>query len=235
MRIAAVCELLHNASLVQDDLLDRSTLRRGAPCVWLAYGDSIAVCAGDLMLSAAYGLLAEISQPRLIAPALRLVHRRTSEVIFGQAAEGTPKSQNETTMAFYQRLAQAKSASLLSLALELPLLLAGKDALLPLAHSAACDFAIAYQIADDLNDLDQDMQEGSFNLALLLMEHEGIARDTAWLTAAGLAEVKLASAESNARLLPNNCASTMLQHATAQRHSLAAAAFASHSPAESAR
>ena len=35
--------------IVQDDLLDRSVLRRGAPCVWVTHGDSIAVCAGDLM------------------------------------------------------------------------------------------------------------------------------------------------------------------------------------------
>jgi geranylgeranyl diphosphate synthase type II len=213
VRIAVVCELLHNASLVQDDLLDRSTMRRGFPCIWVTHGDSIAVCAGDQMLSTAYGLLAELSQSRLLAPALRLVHQRTSEVIFGQAAEGTPKSDRESTVAFYDRLAQGKSASLLSLALELPLLLSGNAGLLSTAHLSACDFAVAYQIADDLMDFDQDMQEGSLNLALLLIEHEGLTRDEACRRAVEIAKARLASSIAHAKLLPNDCAATMLRHA----------------------
>jgi geranylgeranyl diphosphate synthase type II len=235
VRIASVCELLHNASLVQDDLLDRSTLRRGAPSIWLTHGDVIAVCVGDLMLSAAYGLLAELSQPHLIAPAIRLVHLRTSEVILGQANEGALKSERETTVAFYGRLAQGKSASLLSLALELPLLLSGHNAHLATARSAAYDFAIAYQIADDLADLAQDMQEGSLNLARLLVEHEGMARDEACHTAAETANARLASAEIFARQLPNDCAAAMLEYAGTLRQSLAAAAVASLYPAESGR
>ncbi len=222
VRIAAVCELLHNASLVQDDLLDRSVLRRGAPCVWVTHGDSIAVCAGDLMLSAAYGLLAEISQPGLLAQALRLVHQRTSEVIFGQAAEGGRKTnKRESTIADYERLARGKSASLLSLSLELPLLLSGDASQLETAHAAACEFALAYQIADDLSDVAQDMQEGSLNLVMLLVEKEGMTQVEAWHAAANIAEERLVSSAAHAARLPNNCAAAMLEHAGTLRHSLA--------------
>jgi geranylgeranyl diphosphate synthase type I len=221
VRIAAVCELLHNASLVQDDLLDRSALRRGAPCVWVTHGDSIAVCAGDLMLSAAYGLLAEISQPSLIAQALRLVHLRTSEVIFGQAAEGDRKFERESTIAYYERLARGKSASLLSLSLELPLLLSGDASQLESAHAAACDFAVAYQIADDLSDVAQDMQEGSLNLVMLFVEKEGMTQVEAWHAAADIAKARLASSATHAAKLPKNCATAMLDHARTLRHSLA--------------
>jgi len=235
VRIAVVCELLHNASLVQDDLLDRSAERRGAACIWLTHGDSVAVCAGDLMLSAAYGLLAELSDQRLIAPAIRLVHRRASEVILGQAEEGIPKSEQESTFVYYDRLAIGKSASLLSLALELPLLLSGNEALQPIAHSAMCDFAMAYQIADDLADLDQDMQECSLNLVRMLMEQEGLTRDKAWETAAMIAEAKLASAKACALRLPNHCAATMVRHAETLRHSLATVEAVSLSTAESGR
>jgi geranylgeranyl pyrophosphate synthase len=210
VRIAAVCELLHNASLVQDDLLDRSTLRRGAPCVWVTHGDSIAVCAGDLMLSAAYGLLAELSQPGFIVQALRLVHRRTSEVIFGQAAEG-----------------ERKPASLLSLCIELPLLLSGHADQLVIAHSAACDFAVAYQIADDLTDLDQDRQEGSLNFVTLFMEQEGMTQVEAWHAAVDIAKVRLARSAAHATKLPNGCAAAMLDHADTLRRSLVEMANAS--------
>jgi octaprenyl-diphosphate synthase/geranylgeranyl diphosphate synthase type II len=188
------------------------------------------------MLSTAYVLLADLSQSALVAPALRLVHRRTSEVIFGQAAEGSAKSDLESTIAYYDRLAQGKSASLLSLALELPLLLSGNAALLSAAHLLACDFAVAYQIADDLTDLDQDLQEGSLNLALLLIEQEGLTRDEAWHRAAEIAQARLASSIEHARLLPNDCAATMLQHAeTLQRSFLASPVGAWLSTAESGR
>ena len=232
---AAVCELLHNASLVQDDLIDRSAKRRGSSCIWLTHGDSIAVCSGDLMLSAAYGLLADLSVSRFIAPAIRLIHRRTSEVILGQAEEGRPKLEQEATLAYYESLARGKSAPLLSLALELPLLLSDNETLLPVAHSAMCDFAIAYQIVDDLADLDQDTQEGSLNLVRLLMECEGLGREPAWHSAAGIAEARLASASAYALRLPNNCAATMLRHVELLRQSLVEASAPSFSTAERGR
>lgn len=232
-RAAAVCELLHNASLIQDDLLDRSTVRRGEPCVWVTHGDSIAVCAGDLMLSSAYALLAHISDPRAIASALRLVHRRTREVILGQALEGIPKIEQESTEAYYGRLAQGKSASLLSLSLELPLLLTGNTTHLATAHSVACDFAVAYQIADDLADFAQDMQEGTLNLALLLIQHDGMTRPEALTAAQKVAAAKLAAAEAHAVTLPNGCAATLLHHADRLRRSLQIPVMESASTVES--
>lgn len=233
IRAAAVCELLHNASLVQDDLLDRSTVRRGEPCVWVTHGDSIAVCAGDLMLSSAYALLAEISDPRVLGSALRLVHRRTREVILGQALEGAPKTQQESTEAYYDRLAQGKSASLLSLSLELPLLLTGNTTHLARAHSVARDFAVAYQIADDLTDFAQDMQEGTLNLAVLLIQHEGMTRQEALTSAQGIAAARLAAAEAHATALPNGCAATLLHHADRLRRSLNVHVMQSASTVES--
>jgi geranylgeranyl diphosphate synthase type II len=210
--LAAVCELLHNASLVQDDLLDRTTLRRGEISIWRKHGDTIAVCTGDLMLSAAYSLLGELSTPRLIAPALRLVHRRTSEVILGQAVESVqPPCWGEATVQ-YDRLAKGKSASLLSLSLELPLLLSDNSQFMSTAHAVASDFAVAYQIVDDLADIDQDLQEGSSNLFLLLIR-EGLTRPQAFARAITMATARLTSATQEAKRLPNNCARTLLDQA----------------------
>jgi len=55
VRLAACVELLHNASLVHDDLQDKEKLRRGLPTVCAAFGPDVALCTGDLLLSAAYG------------------------------------------------------------------------------------------------------------------------------------------------------------------------------------
>ena len=221
IRAAAVCELLHNASLVQDDLLDRTTLRRGAPSVWVKYGDTIAVCTGDLMLSAAYGMLCDLSMPTMLAAALRLVHQRVSEVIVGQSAESVgQQASGEATTALYERLARAKSASLLSLSLELPLLLSNNQRFLAEAHELASDFAVAYQIADDLADVMQDTQEGSLNLLLSLIERDGLTRPAAYARAMELAAKHLESARGRARLLPNDCAATLLFYAEELRQKL---------------
>ena len=217
---AVVCELLHNASLIQDDLLDRTPTRRRAPSVWAKYGDTIAVCTGDLMLSAAYGLLADLSSTATIAEALRLVHLRTSQVIRGQAAECSRSNEPEETVYFYEQQAKGKSASLLSLALELPLLLSGHLEDLPTAHAAASSFAVAYQIADDLNDYAQDRQEGSSNLLLLLQQGDGLTFHQAGRKAIELATSRLDDAEAQAALLPKGCADTLLQYSGRLRHSI---------------
>ncbi len=217
---ATVCELLHNASLIQDDLLDRTAMRRGVKSVWARYGDTVAVCTGDLLLSAAYGTLAQFSSTALIGEALRLVHRRTSEVIHGQAAECLEKDEQEDTVAFYEQQAIGKSASLLSLALELPMLLSGRPEFLATAHAAASHFAVAYQIADDLKDYEQDAEEGSPNLVLLLQRREGMSLEEAREQAIELAAARLSAAQAQAACLPNHCAATLLQYANRLHQSM---------------
>jgi geranylgeranyl pyrophosphate synthase len=158
----------------------------------------------------------------LIGPALRLVHERTSEVILGQAAEVlTHQATGEETTALYERLAKAKSASLLSLSLELPLLLSGNELHLAAAHELTSDFAVAYQIADDLADVAQDTHEGSPNLVLSLLERDGLTRPAAHTCAIELATARLASAEKRAIGLPNDCAAKLLLHAEKLRRTLA--------------
>lgn len=218
--LATVCELLHNASLIQDDLMDRTTLRRGSPSVWVSHGDTSAICTGDLMLSAAYATLADISQATLLGPAIRLVHRRTAEVILGQAIEDQQVGQ-QSVGPFYEQQAKGKSASLLSLALELPLLFSGYAESLATAHSVASHFAVAYQVADDLDDCTQDFEAGTPNILHLLMQQDGLTMQQARGRAIDTAFKHLASAEADAERLPSGCADRLLQRATAMRDLIA--------------
>ena len=64
--IAAVVELLHNASLIHDDLQDQEKLRHGCVTVWTKFGTNVAICTGDLMLSAAYGALCRVSNVQVL-------------------------------------------------------------------------------------------------------------------------------------------------------------------------
>ncbi len=219
--LAAVCELLHNASLIQDDLLDRTPTRRGAPSIWEKYGDTMAVCTGDLMLSAAYSVLSEISTPALIGSALRLVHLRTEQLILGEAAESELPSDLGDTVSCYEQLAKGKSASLLSLSLELPLLFSSNVSHQKQAHRAATEFAIVYQIADDLADFAQDAEERSPNLLLMFIERDHLSVSEAHLAAMELATARLASMQEIAESLPNCCAQLMVTQAEMLRSAIA--------------
>lgn len=185
--LAATAELLHNASLVHDDLQDRENLRRGKPTVWVAYGDEVAICAGDLLLSAAYGALAAISDTRLLPELIALVHARTALVVRGQCAEFSAKGQQVTDMAVYERIAVGKSGALLSLPLELAFTASGKKESMGEAMLAAEAFGIGYQIMDDIEDVESDAAGNSglcaVNALLILraaghgLNAEAIARE----------------------------------------------------------
>ena len=156
MAISAAAELLHNASLVHDDLHDREKTRRGQPAVWATYGDDVAVCTGDLLLSAAYAALSDLKNFQLLPEILALVHRRTLRVICGQCSELSARGRQVDSMAFYEKMALAKSGALLSLPLEMAFLLAGKQAWLGEVREAAEGFGLSYQVMDDIADVESD-------------------------------------------------------------------------------
>jgi len=154
--LAATAELLHNASLVHDDLQDREELRRGTQTVWAAYGDEVAVCTGDLLLSAAYGALAAVRDSRLLPELIALVHARTALVIRGQCSELSARLQQIDDMAVYEKIVVGKSGALLSLPLELAFAASDKREWMGEARRAAEAFGISYQIVDDMEDIESD-------------------------------------------------------------------------------
>ena len=156
MALAATCELLHNASLIHDDLHDRDTHRRNQPSVWHKFGDEVAVCAGDLMISASYLALSKlVSVPRM--PQLfALMHARIASAIRGQCADLSKDPNMRLTIEDFKQIARAKSGALLSLPTELALMAAQQDTALVCAREAALSFAVAYQIHDDLLDAEAD-------------------------------------------------------------------------------
>jgi len=87
LTLAAASELLHNASLVHDDLQDQDTERRGQPAVWVKYDANTAICTGDLLLSCSYGVLAQYPNQSLVGALLRRMHARTAQAVLGQNAD----------------------------------------------------------------------------------------------------------------------------------------------------
>ncbi len=175
--IAASAELLHNASLVHDDLQDRDGTRRGVPAVWKKYGPNVAICTGDLMLSAAYAALCGLSDSRNMPALISLVHERTSLAVRGQCADLMARHHTVVTLDAYISIAVAKSGALLSLPLELALIAAGRTDWTTQARTAAEAFATAYQIADDLSDVLMDRESGSMNI-IFVLESAGFGIDS---------------------------------------------------------
>lgn len=175
--IAAAAELLHNASLIHDDLQDAAETRRSAPSVWAKYGANIAICAGDLLVSAAYGVLASASDARLTAELTRVTHAATTRVINGQAEDLAAQRNDVTSIAAYKHIARGKSGPLLALPVELALTAAGFANYNPVAREVAELLAVAYQVADDLEDeaFDTAVPGGGCLNAVTVLRNSGCA------------------------------------------------------------
>ncbi len=226
---ATVCELLHNASLLHDDLIDRSPLRHGQKSTWNQFGDGMAICAGDLLLGAAYASIQTIGSPTLLPEVAALVHARTQDVICGQAQE-LHASNSPQTAEQYEVLAIGKSASLISLSLQLPLTLAGLGFARPLAQRVAEAFAVAYQIADDLHDVEEDRLANCLNFVQILAT-PAVSIEEARQNARVRAEQQLAKVLALAAELPRQCGSVLTAHAAVLQSQLQDAAATSVSRA----
>lgn len=164
--VAAACELLHNASLVHDDLQDRDAQRRGQDAVWRRHGDAAAICVGDLLLSAAYGALAATGSAA--GPLVARMHRRVAAVIGGQCDDLALQGGTVASLDTYERVARGKSGPLLVLPLELALALGGRPDAIETAVEAGSLFAVGYQAADDLDDVERDALNEELNVVAVL-------------------------------------------------------------------
>jgi len=157
--LACVPELLHNASLIHDDLQDLDEERRNDMSLWKKYGSDVAICAGDFLISAAYGCLAKL-ETNNTAQLLDTVHKHVSHVIRGQVADlEQDKDQSLDEVGVYEMIGQQKSGPLLAMCLTLPLIMTGRSMFVRDANEAFEHFAIGYQIYDDINDIEQDQSK----------------------------------------------------------------------------
>jgi len=215
--IATAVELLHNASLVHDDIQDRDPTRRGQPAVWVCFGVNTAICTGDLLLSAAYAALSKLENPQTLHTMLSLVHERTATAIGGQCGDllagADDASDTAGAIARYQEIAAAKSGALLCLPIELALLGCGQGHYLEVARRAIEAFATGYQIVDDLNDVHSDVDPGTarntYNIVAIYTAAGDAAESTA--KAKKLGRLHLDAAIEFAGKLPSGCGALLIE------------------------
>lgn len=147
---AAAVELVHNFSLVHDDVMDQDDYRRHRLTVWSAFGVSTALLVGDAMLALAGEVLAEAASPT-VAYAVRALNATTRRLIVGQSADLAFERSDEIGLEECLRMEADKTGALLACACSIGPLLT--DAPTSVAAGLA-DFGeqvgLAFQLVDDL-------------------------------------------------------------------------------------
>ncbi|GAB1337776.1 family 2 encapsulin nanocompartment cargo protein polyprenyl transferase [Streptomyces sp. E-15] len=152
VRAAAAVELVHNFTLLHDDVMDRDTTRRHRPTAWTVFGDTDAILAGDALQALALRLLAEDPHPASVPAAARLA-ACVVELCEGQHADTDleQRAPDAVTLDEVLAMAEAKTGALLGCACALGGLYAGAGA----EDVAALDgfgrqAGLAFQLIDDV-------------------------------------------------------------------------------------
>jgi geranylgeranyl diphosphate synthase type I len=140
-------ELVHNFSLVHDDLIDGDTERRHRATVWAVWGAASAVLSGDAMLTLAQEVLLEVPAPE----AALLLARTVRELVGGQVADVAFADRHDVGVAECLAMAHGKTGTLLGASTEVGAVLAGAPAGARAAlRTFGAELGLAFQLVDDL-------------------------------------------------------------------------------------
>lgn len=153
--IAGAVELIHVASLIHDDIIDASDVRRGAATVNALWGNQIAVLLGDYLFARAFDLLSRVRDPRVsLAMAAASVEMSQAEIL--QIKHGAEPHEDEEV---YFRIIRGKTAQLFSAACRCGALAAGSPAAAEALARYGLEWGMAFQITDDALDLTSRAEE----------------------------------------------------------------------------
>lgn len=151
---AAALELLHNFSLIHDDIEDGDEMRHGRQTLWAKHGVRAALVAGDAMSALAYLTLVDGSRalpPATLASMLRCLQHAHFRMCEGQASDIGFETATFVTFDEYLRMIEGKTAALLAVACELGAWAAGASDERAAAYSSVGRaYGIAFQIRDDV-------------------------------------------------------------------------------------
>ena len=188
---AAAVELLHNASLIHDDIQDGDRMRRSRPSLWTEYGSAQAINAGDLLLVLPFAAVGEVpvdgeDRSRLVA----ILAERAARTVRGQVQELSMLQERRYSPSDYLDTVRKKTGELLALPVQGAALIAGRDADRARALGEPfVDLGALFQLQDDVNDLFGDKGRGRIGsdlyygkVSALVVAHLALfPRDREWL------------------------------------------------------
>lgn len=181
--LAAVVELIHTASLLHDDVVDESALRRGVPSANACFGNAASVLVGDFMHTRAFKMMLSVGDWQV----MEILAETTNAIAEGEVMQLMQTGCAEVDEEAYFRIIHAKTAKLFEAAAVLGALAA--SAIAPLRQAAASfggALGRAFQLADDALDYagevktlgkatGNDLREGKMTLPLIFLAKHGTA------------------------------------------------------------
>tara|TARA_B100001057_G_C22824698_1_gene940932 strand:- start:1024 stop:2004 length:981 start_codon:yes stop_codon:yes gene_type:complete len=177
LKAAAAVELLHSASLIHDDIVDDSTMRRGQKTSNVIWGDHASVLAGDFLLSKSLWLINQTKNNHV----MNSVTNAASELADGQIMDlAFSKKFNDFSIKSYFKMISLKTASLLSSCSEVGAILAeANPQKVKSMKNFGLNLGISFQIVDDMLDFTgdtkilgkrtlQDLKDGKVTLPLIM-------------------------------------------------------------------
>lgn len=150
---AAGIEMFHNFTLLHDDVMDRSEVRRGRPTVHRRWNENVAILSGDTMLTLATQLMSEVPDAAL-RRVLGTFNRMAIEVYEGQALDMDFEQRDDVTIPEYIEMIRCKTSALLGAAVKIGALIAGADSRTADAlYEYGEKLGLAFQIRDDFLDV----------------------------------------------------------------------------------
>lgn len=179
-QMAAVIEFIHTATLLHDDVVDESDLRRGRSTANAVWGNAASVLVGDFLYSRSFQLMVELGRPEI----MQILADTTNQIAEGEVLQLLHVRNPDTDETAYLRVIERKTAILFAAATRLAALLSGADqATQDRLHDYGLNLGYAFQIADDVLDyasdaatlgknLGDDLAEGKMTLPLIhAMQH----------------------------------------------------------------
>ncbi len=152
IRPALAIEVFHNFTLMHDDMMDHSNMRRGKETVHIKWNNNIALLSGDAMLIAAYKLLEGINNNHL-AEVFKTFNTTALEVCEGQQYDMNFEFRNDVNEAEYIEMIRLKTSVLIGCALKIGAITGGAEAHdKALLYDIGRDLGIGFQLQDDLLD-----------------------------------------------------------------------------------
>jgi len=179
--LAAAVEFMHTATLLHDDVVDESDLRRGHETARMVWGNQASVLVGDFLLGQAFKMMVDVGS----LPALAVLSNAAVIIAKGEVMQLTAARDITTSQQHYLEILDAKTAALFSAAAEVGPIIAGADAKY---HEALAAYGralgLAFQLVDDVLDYDgdkdmlgknigDDFREGKITLPVILSYQRG--------------------------------------------------------------
>jgi len=161
IRVAAVVEFLHTATLLHDDVVDESNLRRGRATVNARWGNAPSILVGDFLLSRSFQMIVAIRNMRI----MEILSEATNVIAEGEVLQLVNCKDPDTSEASYMTVIEQKTAKMFEAAAQSGAVLAEQP---PEIEQALVEYAIqlgsAFQMVDDLLDYDGNAAEMGKNV-----------------------------------------------------------------------